>query len=122
MARVTHAASSKRRKKRIIQAAEGYWGKRSKLYRRAVETVRRAWVFSFRDRRARKGDFRRLWVVRLNAACRAEGISYSRFINGLKSANVALDRKVLADLAVRDEAAFRQLVTLARSAAPAAAR
>lgn len=121
MARVTHAASSKRRKKRIIKAAEGYWGKRSKIYRRAVETVRRAWAYGYRDRRTRKREFRSLWIMRLNAACRAEGLPYSRFISGLRRANVSLNRKVLADLAVHDAAAFRELVTLARSAAPAAA-
>ena len=123
MARVKHAVSSRRRHRRMIKRAKGAWGKRSKLFRRAKETVNRAMAFATRDRKARKRDFRRLWIIRINAACTAEGIPYSRFIAGLKAADVRLDRKVLADLAVSDSAAFKELVQVARSAErePAAA-
>ncbi|MBI3318477.1 MAG: 50S ribosomal protein L20 [Candidatus Omnitrophica bacterium] len=116
MARVKHAVSSKRRHRRMIQRAKGAWGKRSKLFRRAKETVNRAMVFATRDRKARKGDFRRLWITRIHAACEAEGLPYNRFIAGLKVAKVGLDRKVLADLAVTDSAAFKELVEIAKTA------
>ena len=114
MARVKHAVSSRRRHKRVIRKAKGAWGRRSKLYRRAKETVYRGMAFATRDRKARKGDFRRLWITRIHAACEAEGIEYNRFIAGLKAANVALDRKILADLTVADEAAFRHLVEMVK--------
>ncbi len=116
MARVKHSVSSRRRHKRVIRRAKGAWGRRSKLYRRAKETVYRGMAFATRDRKARKGDFRRLWVTRIHAACTAHGIGYSRFIAGLKAAKVALDRKVLADLAVTDEAAFLRIVEIAKAA------
>lgn len=115
MARVKHAVSSRRRHKRMVKQAKGAWGKRSKIYRRAKETVYRAMAFATRDRKARKRDFRRLWVSRIHAACGTEGIRYSRFISGLKAANIALDRKVLADLAVADAPAFRELVQAAQA-------
>ena len=123
MARVKHAVSSQRRHRRMIKKAKGAWGKRSKLFRRAKETVNRAMAFATRDRKARKRDFRRLWVARIHAACGAEGIRYSQFMAGLKAAQVQLDRKVLADLAVTDGPSFRELVEVAKqaSARPAAA-
>ncbi len=117
MARVKHAVSSQRRHRRMVKKAKGAWGKRSKLFRRAKETVNRGMVFATRHRKARKGDFRRLWVIRINAACEAAGLGYNQFIAGLKVADVQLDRKILADLAVTDEAAFRRLVDLARESA-----
>lgn len=115
MARVKHSVSSKRRHKRTLKAAKGAWGRRSKLYRRAKETVMRGMAFATQHRKARKADFRGLWITRIRAASEAEGLQYSRFIAGLKTAHVALDRKVLADLAVQDEGAFRKLVELAKS-------
>ncbi|MBI3332889.1 MAG: 50S ribosomal protein L20 [Candidatus Omnitrophica bacterium] len=118
MARVKHAVSSQRRHRRMVRRAKGAWGKRSKLFRRAKETVNRAMVFATRDRKARKRDFRRLWITRIHAACGTEGIRYHRFIAGLKAANVTLDRKILADLAVTDAPAFRELAQLARAAQP----
>ena len=114
MARVKHAVSSRRRHKRMVKSAKGYWGKSSKLYRRAKERRRKAMHYAYRDRKARKRDFRRLWIARINAACRASGVSYSRFVEGLKKAKVALDRKALAELAVRDEKAFQQLIEVAK--------
>lgn len=123
MAKVKHAVSSRRRHKRMVKSAKGAWGKRSKIYRRAKETVNRAMQFATRDRKTRKRDFRRLWTTRISAACKSFEISYSRFIAGLKSAGVALDRKILADLAVTDAAAFKKLVDTAKESLrqPAAA-
>ena len=121
MARVKHAVSSKKRHRRMVSKAKGAWGRRSKLFRRAKETVYRAMAFATRDRKARKGDFRRLWITRVRAACEAEGIPYSRFMAGLKASHIALDRKILADLAVADSAAFQELVAAAQTAEPAAA-
>lgn len=118
MARVRHSVSSKRRHKRTLKAAQGAWGKRSKIYRRAKETVLRGMAFATRHRKARKGDFRKLWITRIRAASEAEGLQYSRFMAGLKVARVTLDRKILADLAVSDEGAFRELVELAKSSKP----
>lgn len=116
MPRVAHAVASRKRHKRMVKSAKGYWGKRSKLYRRAKETRRKAMAYAYRDRKARKRDFRRLWIVRINAACRTSGVSYSRFMAGLKKASVALDRKALAELAVHDQAAFQQLIDVAKGA------
>lgn len=118
MAKVKHAVASGRRHKRMVKRAKGYWGKRSKIFRRAKETVNRAMAFATRDRKVRKGDFRKLWIARINAACSGEGISYSRFMAALKAANVALDRKILADLAVVDPSAFKELVQLAKATSP----
>lgn len=117
MARVKHAAASRKRHKRMVQSAKGYWGKAHALYRRAKERRRKAMAYATRDRKARKRLFKRLWIARVNAACRASGLSYSRFIAGLKRANVALDRKSLAELAVRDQTAFQQLVEMAKASA-----
>ncbi|MCM8794401.1 MAG: 50S ribosomal protein L20 [Candidatus Omnitrophica bacterium] len=117
MARVKHSVASRRRHKRTIKRTKGAWGKRSKIFRRAKETGYRAMAYATRDRKNRKREFRRLWIVRIHAACEAEGIGYNRFIAGLKSANISLDRKILADLAVHDAAAFKELVQAASAQA-----
>lgn len=114
MPRATNNPATRRRRNKVRKLAKGFFQGR-KNYRQAKETVMRGWAFAFRDRKARKREFRRLWTVRINAACRSEGISYSRFISGLKKKKVGLDRKVLADLAVKDREAFSQLVELAKS-------
>lgn len=116
MPRVSHVVASLKRKKRIFKKTKGFWGGRSKLYRTAIETLRRGMVFAYRDRRDRKSDFRQLWIVRINAACQENGINYSRFINGLKKAKIAIDRKILAELAVRDKAVFSELAKAAKDA------
>ena len=118
MARVKRAVHSRKHRRSVLEAAQGYYGNKSRSYRAAHEQVMHSLQYAYRDRRARKNDFRRLWVQRVNAASRANGLSYSRFIAGLKAAEVAVDRKVLADLAVRDEAAFAHLVELARRSLP----
>ncbi len=116
MARVKRATNAQKKRVTTLERASGYRGQRSRLYRKAKEQVTHSLVYAYRDRRARKGDFRQLWIVRINAASRANGMTYNRFIQGLKVAGVELDRKVLADIAVRDEAAFAHLVGVARSA------
>ncbi len=116
MPRATNAAASRRRRKKVLHYAKGYFGNKSKLFRYAKEAVHHAWLYAFRARRKKKGDFRSIWIVRLNAAARANGISYSRLIEGLKAANIQLDRKVLSDLAIRDELAFTGLVAKAQDA------
>ena len=116
MPRVSHAVASLRSKKRMFRKTKGFWGGRSRLYRSAVETLQRSMAFSYRDRRDKKSDFRQLWIVRINAACVENGISYSRFIDGLKKASVAVDRKILAELAVNDKHTFAELVKLAKDA------
>ncbi len=115
MARVKTNVARKRRIKRTLKAAKGYWGDRSKRYRHAKLTVMRAESYAYRDRKRKKRDFRKLWIARINAASRAEGLTYSRFIQGLKKAQVGLDRKSLAELAVNDAAAFNKLVEIAKS-------
>lgn len=115
MARTKTHVAHKKRVKRTLKAAKGYYGARSKLLRSARDTVVRAGVYSFRDRRARKRDFRSLWIIRITAACRARDISYSRFINGLKLANVDLNRKMLSEVAIKDPAGFDVIVELAKS-------
>ena len=115
MPRTTNTPASKRRKKKVFKRAKGFFSGRRKLFRTAHETVMRAMVFATRDRKQRKRQFRRLWNIRINAACRELGTTYSRFIAGLKTAKITLDRKVLADIAVRDKAAFKKLVELAGS-------
>ena len=119
MPRVKHAVSSRRRHKRMLKSAKGYWGKSSKLYRRAKERRKKAMYYAYRDRKQRKRSFRTMWVARINAACRANGVTYSRFMEGLKKANVALDRKALAELAVRDPAAFGQILEVSKGSAAA---
>lgn len=116
MARVKHAPASRRRRKRILKLAKGQFGARGRLYRTAKESVARAMVYSYRDRKVRKRDFRSLWITRINAACREYAISYSRFINGLKKAKAAIDRKMLADIAVHDRVGFGKLVEAAKKA------
>jgi large subunit ribosomal protein L20 len=118
MARVKRAVHGKKHRRAILEQAQGYYGNKSRSYRAANEQVMHSLQYAFRDRRARKGDFRQLWIQRINAAARLNGMSYSRFINGLKNAGVEVDRKVLADLAVTDATAFAALVKVA-AAAPA---
>jgi large subunit ribosomal protein L20 len=114
--RVTRSTVRKNRRKKILKLAEGYWGAKSRLHKTAKTQVEKSLQYAYRDRKARKRDFRRLWITRINAAARENGTTYSQFIAGLKSAGCELDRKVLADLAVHDPKAFAQLVELARSA------
>jgi large subunit ribosomal protein L20 len=114
--RVTNAPASRRRRKRMLKAAKGYRLKRSKLYRYASDAVDHARQYAYRDRKTKKRLYRRLWQVRINAAVRAAGLSYSRFMEGLKAAKVALDRKVLSDLAATDAAAFGELIKTAQAA------
>jgi len=104
------------RRKRILKDAKGYWGGRSKLFRTAKDAVTRAGVYAYRDRRQKKRDFRRLWITRISAACRMNGITYSRFINGLTKAEITINRKALADIALRDPEGFKVLVEQARVA------
>ncbi len=110
MPRAKGGPKTRARRKRVLNLAEGFWGAKSKLYRSATEAVDRALKYAYRDRKARKRDFRRLWIARINAAARLNGLSYSRFINGLTKAGIALDRKILADMAVTDPASFTKLV------------
>lgn len=116
MPRATNAAASRRRRKKVLNYAKGYFGNKSKLFRYAKDAVHHAWLHAFRARRKKKSDFRSIWIVRLNAAARANGISYSRLIEGLKAADIQLDRKILSDLAIRDESAFSGLVAKAQDA------
>ena len=116
MARVKRAVHARKHHKAILEQAQGYYGNKSRSYRAANEQVMHSLRYAYRDRRARKGDFRRLWIQRINAAARQHDMSYSRFMDGLRRAGVELDRKVLADLAVRDAAAFAALVQVARQA------
>ena len=114
--RVTNAAASRKRRKRMVTAAKGYRMRRSRLYRYASDAVDHGRAYAFRDRKTKKRNFRALWQIRINAAARAAGITYSRFMEGLKAAKVALDRKVLADIAATDAPTFTELVKLAQSA------
>jgi large subunit ribosomal protein L20 len=114
MSKIKHSVATRRRKKRTLKAAKGFWGDRSKQYQQAKRTLMHALVYAYRDRRVKKREFRALWIARINAACRAQEITYSRFINGLKKAKISLDRKILADLAVKDSAAFKKLVEIAK--------
>jgi large subunit ribosomal protein L20 len=113
MARVKRAVHSKKHRRSTLDRAKGYYGNKSRSYKSANEQVMHSGNYAFRDRRARKGEFRKLWIQRINAACRTNGVSYSRFIAGLKQAEVEVDRKVLADLAITDPAAFTALVKVA---------
>jgi len=116
MPRVTNSPASRKRRKKVLKYAKGYFGNKSKLYRYAKDAVQHAWQYAYAARRKKKGDRRSLWIVRVNAACRNAGISYSRFVEGMKAAGIELDRKILADLAVRDEVAFNALVQKAKVA------
>lgn len=115
MPRAKNAAVTKRRHKKVLKLAKGYWGAKSKLYRVANQQVMKSLMYAYRDRRAKKRDFRRLWITRINAAARMNGISYNRFIEGLRKAGIEINRKVLAELAVTDQAAFEQLVQVAKT-------
>lgn len=119
MVRVKRGVAAHARHRKIVKMAKGYYGTRNRLFRRANEAVMKALQYSYRDRKARKRDFRRLWIVRINAAARMHGLPYSRFMQGLKLANVEVDRKMLADIAVHDSAAFEQFADTARAALPA---
>ncbi len=118
MARVKRAVNAHKKRRTTLERASGYRGQRSRLYRKAKEQVTHSLVYSYRDRKARKGDFRKLWIQRINAAARANGITYNRFIQGLNLAGIEVDRKILADLAVNDIAAFVALVDAAKAALP----
>ena len=119
MARVKRAVNAHKKRRVILERASGYRGQRSRLYRKAKEQVIHSLVYSYRDRRARKGDFRRLWIQRINAASRANGLTYNRFIQGLALADIQVDRRMLAEIAVTDPATFTKLVEAARTALPA---
>ncbi|MBC7298038.1 MAG: 50S ribosomal protein L20 [Demequina sp.] len=119
MARVKRAVNAQKKRRTTLERASGYRGQRSRLYRKAKEQVTHSLMYSYRDRRARKGEFRKLWIQRINAAARANGMTYNRLIQGLKAAEVEVDRRMLAELAVSDEAAFAQLVDIAKKALPA---
>lgn len=119
MARVKRAVNAHKKRRVILERAAGYRGQRSRLYRKAKEQVTHSLVYSYRDRRARKGDFRRLWIQRINAASRANGLTYNRLIQGLALAGIGVDRRILADLAVNEPATFAALVESAKSALPA---
>ncbi|MCA9711365.1 MAG: 50S ribosomal protein L20 [Myxococcales bacterium] len=121
MARVKRSVHSRKHRRATLERAKGYYGNKSRSYRAANEQVMHSLQYAYRDRRARKGEFRKLWITRINAACRQNGVSYSRFINGLKQAGIEVDRKILADLAVTDPGAFTALVKSATEASEAAA-
>jgi large subunit ribosomal protein L20 len=119
VARVKRAVNAHKKRRVVLERASGYRGQRSRLYRKAKEQMLHSMTYSYRDRKKRKGDFRQLWIQRINAAARLNGMTYNRFIQGLKVAGVEVDRKVLADMAVNDAAAFAALVEVARAAVPA---
>ena len=116
MPRATNAPASRERRKRVLDRAKGYRGRRSKLFRYAKDATMKAKYWSYRDRKTKKRNFRYLWIQRLNAAVRAQGLTYSRFAEGLKAANIGLDRKILSDLAITDEATFKGIVEQVKSA------
>ena len=118
MARVKRAVNAHKKRRTILDRASGYRGQRSRLYRKAQEQVTHSLVYSYDHRRKKKGDFRRLWIQRINAASRAQGLTYNRFIQGLKAAGVEVDRRMLAELAVNDTAAFNALVEIAKNNLP----
>ena len=115
MAKAKHSVATRKRKKKVLKKAKGYWGDRSKQFQQARRALMHALVYAFRDRKVKKREFRKLWIARINAACRAEGITYSVFMNGLKKASIDIDRKVLADLAVHDKAAFTKIAEQAKA-------
>lgn len=119
MARVKRAVNAQKKRRTTLERASGYRGQRSRLYRKAKEQVTHSLVYAYRDRKARKGDFRKLWIQRINAAAREQGMTYNRLIQGLKLAGVEVDRRVLAELAVSDAPAFAALVQVAKAALPA---
>lgn len=113
MARVKHAVATKKRHKKVLKEAKGQWGARGTHYRLAKETIQKGMMYAFRDRRRRKREFRRLWITRVSSACKQRGLSYSRFIKGLLKANIAINRKMLAELAISDPKAFDKIVEIA---------
>ena len=119
MPRTTNAVARRKRRKKVLKQAKGYWGRKHSSYRFANEQLMRSGAYAYRDRRNRKRDFRRLWITRINAAARQEGMSYSQLIHGLDQAGVEVNRKMLADIAVNDPEGFRRFVDLAREAAAA---
>ena len=121
MARVKRSVNAQKKRREVLERASGYRGQRSRLYRKAKEQVTHSMVYAYADRRTRKGDFRRLWSQRINAAARANGMTYNRFIQGLKAADVEVDRRMLAEMAVNDPDAFATLVDVAKGALPATA-
>jgi len=116
MSRSQDGTRRKEHRKKILKIAKGYWGRRHSNYKVAKDAVSKGLKYSYRDRRDKKGDFRNLWIIRINAACRAEGLSYSRFIEGMKKANITLNRKVLSNIAITDKAAFSAVVAEAKKA------
>jgi large subunit ribosomal protein L20 len=114
VSRVKRSVHARKKRRKVLKEAKGYWGRKHSSYRLAKEQVQRSGMYAYRDRRSRKRDFRRLWVIRINAAARAEGISYSELMHGLREAGVEVNRKMLADLAVHDRDAFRRFVEIAR--------
>lgn len=114
MAKIKHSVATRKRKKKVLKRAKGFWGDRSKQFRQARRALLHALVYAYRDRKVKKREFRSLWIARINAACRAEGVTYSAFMNGLKKSKIALDRKILADLAVKDSNAFKKIVEIAK--------
>lgn len=114
--RVKNVVQTRQRKKKVFRLSKGYYSDKNNRWRMAIQQVEKSLVYAYNDRKDRKGTFRRMWIVRLNAAVREEGLSYNRFISGLKKANVILDRKMLAEIAVTDNAAFKQLVEIAKAA------
>jgi len=121
MARVKRAVNAHKKRREVLEQASGYRGQRSRLYRKAKEQVTHSLVYAYNDRKDRKGDFRRLWIQRINAAVRARGMTYNRFIQGLKAADIQVDRRMLAEMAVNDPQAFDAVVDMARKALPASA-
>jgi len=121
MARVKRSVNAQKKRREVLERASGYRGQRSRLYRKAKEQVTHSMVYAYADRRTRKGDLRRLWIQRINAAARANGMTYNRFIQGLKAADVEVDRRMLAEMAVNDPDAFAALVDVAKGALPATA-
>ena len=116
MPKTRNAPATKKRRKRLLKKTKGYFGNKSRLFRYAKDALWRAGQFAYRDRRKKKTEFRQLWIVRINAACRAAGVSYSRFMEGLKAANIEMDRKSLSELAIRDEEAFNNLINTSKEA------
>src|ERR671932_1547780 len=121
MPRVKRSVHARKKRRKVLEQAKGYWGLKHSSYRRAKEQVEKSLVYAYRDRKNRKGAFRRLWIMRINAAARQEGLSYNQFVSGCKKANIELDRKVLADLAVSDPAAFSAIASQAKAALQAEA-
>jgi large subunit ribosomal protein L20 len=116
MPRAVDGTKRKDHRKKILKIAKGYWGRRHSNFKTAKDAVAKSLMYAYRDRRDRKGDFRNLWVARINAACRTEGLSYSRFINGLKKAGISLNRKALSNMAIEDQAAFKAVIAAAKGA------